>query len=333
MEAATSSNSAYQFDNPSHYDTVPKTGSITEYQTNYHGVKSRERNKPVLSKMQDTLSFGDKRFINDPPQFGGSTESLNSGSLYLDGNNGAQNYKSSLKSKNLNRLNNMVPEKTLSWYKGDHGFYGNSSELNSGSQLPANSSNNSSTSFKNDYIKKFEEFNSGLVDSYSITKGGVYLSGKDGKHEGYNSQRLPLSAQNMPSEQKLQTPRDYDLRSAWIPKKFEGRNMFASHIESTIFPDKARRASPLIEKQSTYEKPDKSVRYAMSNDNKIVAHMSWKPTNLAQSSTHGVKPAHRPIRSSYQDDFEDSSAAFFRANSSNIPASTSTVSDMRKSKC
>lgn len=83
-------------------------------------------------------------------------------------------------------------------------------------------------------MKNFEEMNNGLVDNYSLTKGGTILQLKNGL-KNTNRSNVHFSSQtNLPF-----LPRNHDLRSVWIPKKFEGRNMFASHIDSMIFPDKS----------------------------------------------------------------------------------------------
>ena len=43
-----------------------KLGSITEYQSKYHNIKSKEIDRPAQVKLKDTLSFGNKRQISDP---------------------------------------------------------------------------------------------------------------------------------------------------------------------------------------------------------------------------------------------------------------------------
>lgn len=82
------------------------------------------------------------------------------------------------KSKALNRLSSMLPDGSASWYKADFSYYGSDDQnLNKSMDLedrvkkPFNSLNN----YKNDYIRNFDEMNKGLVDSYSISKGGALL--------------------------------------------------------------------------------------------------------------------------------------------------------------
>lgn len=117
---------------------------------------------------------------------------------------------------------------------------------------------NSLNRYKADYIRQFDEINRGLADSYTNSKGGVLLklaaansnSSKSSKVAETNqkaasnlvySKYLPPETNafefDSSSESKLLV-HDQDFRSIWVPKKFEGRNMFASHIDSAIFPDK-----------------------------------------------------------------------------------------------
>ncbi len=48
-------------------ENVSKLGSITEYQSKYHNLNSKEIDRPIQAKLKDTLSFGNKRQISDPP--------------------------------------------------------------------------------------------------------------------------------------------------------------------------------------------------------------------------------------------------------------------------
>jgi hypothetical protein len=135
---------------------------------------------------------------------------------------------------------------------------------------PVRSRYNSLNHYKNDYIRKFDEMNKGLADSYTLTKGGALLqinkhksqSIMDLNHQPSQSSYIQHRTPNYPQlQQNLNESyqysanlnpsysynynsdqfkaREHDFRSVWIPKKFEGRNMFASHIDSMIFPDKA----------------------------------------------------------------------------------------------
>lgn len=125
----------------------------------------------------------------------------------------------------------MLPDGSLSWYKAEHNFYGSDQNLDK----KVESSNDEpikkpKSSFKNSYLKNFEELNKGFVDSYTLSKGGALLQVRNEMQSAKE-----LSANNNKQEN---VPRNHDLRSVWIPKKFEGRNMFVSHIDSTIFPEK-----------------------------------------------------------------------------------------------
>ena len=72
--------------------------------------------------------------------------------------------------------------------------------------------------------------------------GGITQSSSSLAYDRY----LPKKVQNLPSKQMdgmneslaAKQHRDSAFRSVFIPKKFVGRNMFASHIDSTIFPEK-----------------------------------------------------------------------------------------------
>lgn len=84
--------------------------------------------------------------------------------------------------------------------------------------------------YKSEYLKQFETVNKGFVDTYSMTKGGVLLKLDESKQQTANDRFQG------PSEIS-KVAHDDDFRSVWIPKKFEGRNMFASHIGNAIFPE------------------------------------------------------------------------------------------------
>ena len=131
--------------------------------------------------------------------------------------------------------------------------------------------------YKKSYLRKFDEANQGFADNYSMSKGGVLLqiakknkaaSANDATDKQESNLRtyqkfanggitqssssivydryLPSKVQNLPSKQMdgvneslaAKQHRDSSFRSVFIPKKFVGRNMFASHIDSTIFPEK-----------------------------------------------------------------------------------------------
>lgn len=83
-----------------------------------------------------------------------------------------------------------------------------------------------SNEFKSDYIRQFDDINRGLADSYSAAKGGVLLK-----------MNAPYSNPRVEGRDRPEVTHYHDFRSVWVPKKFEGRNMFASHIKGAIFPE------------------------------------------------------------------------------------------------
>jgi hypothetical protein len=156
----------------------------------------------------------------------------------------------------------MVPDGSVSWLNESN------SNLPLNGFEPTKSRYNSLNHYKSDYLRNFDESNSGFEDSYSMSKGGVLLqiSKNNNINNNNNNNNQSLHSSNsqdfnnkssqpnsaisynkyLPESQKIpydpynKTPvRNHDLRSVWIPKKFEGRNMFASHIGSTIFPETA----------------------------------------------------------------------------------------------
>jgi hypothetical protein len=117
-------------------------------------------------------------------------------------------------------LNNLIPEKK------------DSSSLSGLPLKPSDKNNLTSSSingFQTEYLKLFDDVNRGFVDSYTTSKGGVLLKKNSDFETKFES----------PSESKIVT-HDADFRSVWIPKKFEGRNMFASHIDRAMFPEKIK---------------------------------------------------------------------------------------------
>ena len=123
----------------------------------------------------------------------------------------------------------MIPNNdSVSWYHPDQ-------DVENGKP-----SSSSVKSFKNEYNKVFDEINGGFVDAYSLSKGGALLKTNRIDHFHSNDDLSPFHSQ---TENNFQNPsftmREHDLRSVWIPKKYAGRNMFVSHIDSTLFPEKA----------------------------------------------------------------------------------------------
>jgi hypothetical protein len=82
--------------------------------------------------------------------------------------------------------------------------------------------------------------NNGLADSYSLSKGGVLLQLRNSNNNN-SSDNIMTNYDNKASNSRgnnTLASHNPDFRSVWIPKKYEGRNMFASHIDSAIFPNK-----------------------------------------------------------------------------------------------
>lgn len=121
-------------------------------------------------------------------------------------------------------MNNLIPEKK------------DSSTLSGLPLKPSDKNNLTSSSingFQTEYLKLFDDVNRGFVDSYTTSKGGVLLNKKETKDSDFDTK---FESQ---SQSKILT-HDADFRSVWIPKKFEGRNMFASHIDRAMFPEKIK---------------------------------------------------------------------------------------------
>lgn len=242
-----------------------------------------------------------------------------------------------LRSKLLNRLTHMLPENTTaSWLNESN------KNLPLNGYEPTKSRYNSLNHYKRDYLSKFDELNGGFEDSYSMSKGGALLQITKNNSVPLNatttidepknlpSQNLPSFSYNQflpeaPSNSKAAAlVRNHDLRSAWIPKKFEGRNMFTSHIGSTLFPEsyyepqtdyyqsfdsneKAKKVfdnPPYENVNRDYENRNqhqKTVRYSMNQANQYVPIVRWLPPqdDLPRQPRESIL-----ARSMYQADFE-----------------------------
>ena len=109
------------------------------------------------------------------------------------------------------------------------------SDLSKGYQL--NKSFTTMDHHKDDYMKAFEELNRGFVDAYTEKRGSELVSmSRQGESDFTSASNLFKS--NSGSVHSMPNVREHDFRSPWMPKKFPGRNMFVSHIDSTLFPDK-----------------------------------------------------------------------------------------------
>ena len=144
-------------------------------------------------------------------------------------------------SKALNRLNNMMPSNEpnngASWYQNDFNFVG--SEDLAMDIKPKGY--NSLDHYRSEYLRNFDELNKGFVDSYSKTKGSPPIV-SSASRENAHSRALHVSQEilNPGSVHQMPKTRAHDFRPVWVPKKYDGRNMFVSHIDSALFPDKER---------------------------------------------------------------------------------------------
>lgn len=139
----------------------------------------------------------------------------------------------------MDRLNRLMPNNpNVSWYKAENSYFGHD-DIHKTNTPNADAKRNYITmdDHKGDYLKTFEEYNRGFVDSYTERKGAelVSLSRTESEFERGMCNSVNKFNSNSGSVQSL---REHDFRSPWIPKKYSGRNMFVSHIDSTLFPDK-----------------------------------------------------------------------------------------------
>lgn len=141
-----------------------------------------------------------------------------------------------MRSKVLDRLSRMMPNnERISWYKAENGFMGQEgSDLSKGYNV--NKSFSTMDHHKDEYHKTFEELNRGFVDSYTEKRGTELVSMSKAESDFNSASNLFKS--NSGSVRSMPNVREHDFRSPWMPKKYPGRNMFVSHIDSTLFPDK-----------------------------------------------------------------------------------------------
>lgn len=124
----------------------------------------------------------------------------------------------------------------VSWYQADFNFLGTDNDTKS--------SYNSLNHYKSEYLRNFDELNKGLVDNYSKLKGSPPLISSLNR-ENAHSRAIHMSQENLKTDEYSKYPnipktRPHDFRPVWVPKKYDGRNMFVSHIDSALFPDKER---------------------------------------------------------------------------------------------
>jgi hypothetical protein len=133
----------------------------------------------------------------------------------------------------------LLPDEKLTWYKAEYNNFGN--DLCSSSEVFNFKSSNQPEGLikrRDAYFNRFDEMNNGLADNYSISKGGTLVKSSQNLSTAKKNDDLSnLKENSYLTESKIQF-REHDLRSIWIPKKFNGRNVFLSHIESTLFPEK-----------------------------------------------------------------------------------------------
>lgn len=141
----------------------------------------------------------------------------------------------------MDRLSRMLPNnENFGWPKAENSFFGHNDIYNKNDSSTENLNMNFKTidNHKTDYLKKFDEYNKGFVDSYSEKKGSELLSVSRTDSEFQNNTDSDYANRFRSQSGALNSFRPHDFRSPWIPKKYSGRNMFVSHIDSALFPDK-----------------------------------------------------------------------------------------------
>jgi hypothetical protein len=135
------------------------------------------------------------------------------------------------------------PNNGASWYQNDFNFVG--SEDLAMDRKPKGY--NALDHYRSEYLRNFDEHNRGFVDSYSKSKGSPPLV-SSASRENAHAKALQVSQEILRSASiKLPQTRPHDFRPVWVPKKYDGRNMFVSHIDSALFPDKERLVDILWE--------------------------------------------------------------------------------------
>lgn len=278
---------------------LPK-GQLSEYQYQY--LNSKDVYKTFRPKNKDNIDIFTPS--GKPNEF----------------NSQSSNFEPQLRSKVLERLSRMMPNnEKISWYKADNNYIGHDD--------PRNKAVTTLDQYKGDYLKTFDEYNKGFVDSYTEKRGAELVSLS--KDESEFSRQLQSSSANFFGKSaSMQSFREHDFRSPWIPKKYSGRNMFISHIDSTLFPDKSckdievnthynhfhapnsEQKQSILTEKAPYPKLDKSVRFAMTNDNRYIPSVISLPrkTPLFEETFHEKpKPNYThegPVNSTYKGDFE-----------------------------
>ena len=137
----------------------------------------------------------------------------------------------------------MIPSNEgVSWYQSDFNFLG----TDDSQPAKPNRSFNSLDHYKKEYLRNFEELNKGLVDNYSMSKGSPLLVSNTSRENNPHSKAIHMSQEILNAHQtdisnnQFTKIRQHDFRPVWVPKKYDGRNMFVSHIDSALFPDKEK---------------------------------------------------------------------------------------------
>ncbi len=136
---------------------APRQGQLSEYQYQY--LNAQNVSKESRTKMRDNIDI----FSHN-----GKASDFRSPS---------SGFEPQMRSKVLDRLNRLMPNNpNVSWYKAENNFFGhddvykkNSGDAVTGPTLPGDRQ-------KQDYLKNFEEYNRGFVDSYSEKRGAELVS-------------------------------------------------------------------------------------------------------------------------------------------------------------
>lgn len=304
---------------------VPK-GQLSEYQYQY--LNSKEHARTEKNKIKDNIDIFSRN---------GKPQDFNSGSARF-------NSDSQLRSKVLDRLSRMMPNnENISWYKAENNFFGHNDVYNKNDSSTENLNPNFKTidNHKNDYLKKFEEYNRGFVDTYSEKRGSELVSVSRTDSEFQNNTDSDNANIFKSNSGSISSFRAHDFRSPWIPKKYSGRNMFVSHIDSALFPDKIgkdidinthynhfhtsnpEKKQAVLTEKPPYQKLDKSVRFQVTNDNKYIPTIITLPRKepLYEANFHekpkSMHVSTEPTHSTYQGDYERPKST--RKNHTNIP--------------
>lgn len=286
---------------------TPK-GQLSEYTHQY--LKNKEQEKMARVRAKDNIDIFN---INGKPN---------------EFHSHSSNFEPQMRSKVLDRLSRMMPNnnENVSWYKAETNFFGHN-DIHNTNEPHKKKAHTTMDHHKDDYLKTFEEYNRGFVDSYTDKRGSELVSlSKNG--EDFSRQLASASDLFKSNSGSVHSHREHDFRSPWIPKKYSGRNMFVSHIDSALFPDKEckdtevethynhfhvpnqEKKQEILVQKAPYPKLDKSVRFAVTNDNKYIPTVICLPRKepLYEENFHEKPKAGfvqtMPSHSTYQGDYE-----------------------------